>query len=140
MSSSGTILVTGATGRTGQRTVELLLERGHRVRSLAHTADARSRKPAEAGADVVAGGPRDLKASTPSWRTSSPACFVHPVEMDHGQVAALCPECWAGKLTGSCPRRATSRADSGLRVSMRARTDASRNRTQRNPCIHRPTE
>ncbi len=37
-------LVTGATGDTGGYTVELLLERGHAVRALAHREDDRSKR------------------------------------------------------------------------------------------------
>ena len=38
-------LITGATGNTGDTTVRLLLQRGHRVRAFVHREDARSREP-----------------------------------------------------------------------------------------------
>ena len=51
--SEPTILVTGATGRTGSAVVEQLLSHGARVRALAHSRDARSEKLRAAGVDVV---------------------------------------------------------------------------------------
>ena len=46
-------LVTGATGDTGGYTVELLLERGHAVRALAHREDDRSKRLVKMGVEVV---------------------------------------------------------------------------------------
>ena len=41
-------LITGATGNTGDTTVRLLLQRGHRVRAFVHSLDARSESLAAA--------------------------------------------------------------------------------------------
>ena len=48
-------LITGATGRTGSHATRVLLERGHRVRALAHRHDNRSAALSALGADVVVG-------------------------------------------------------------------------------------
>ena len=46
-------LITGATGKTGVPTVELLRQRGFRVRALVHTLDERATKLHELSAEVV---------------------------------------------------------------------------------------
>jgi NAD(P)H dehydrogenase (quinone) len=48
-------LITGATGKTGVPTVELLRERGFRVRALVHNLDDRATRLRELGAEVVQG-------------------------------------------------------------------------------------
>jgi NAD(P)H dehydrogenase (quinone) len=42
MMSTQTSLVIGATGKTGQHTVQHLLEKGHAVRAMVHKEDERS--------------------------------------------------------------------------------------------------
>jgi NAD(P)H dehydrogenase (quinone) len=58
--STDVFLITGATGRTGARTVGLLRERGLRVRAFVHTLDDRSTRLREQGTEVVAGDLRDF--------------------------------------------------------------------------------
>lgn len=55
-----TILVTGATGKTGAATASQLLEQGFPVRALVHREDARSQRLRRAGADVVVGSLEDF--------------------------------------------------------------------------------
>jgi len=52
---SKTILVTGATGDTGYKTLKFLLEKNHRVRALVRQKDARSEQIERDGAQVVVG-------------------------------------------------------------------------------------
>ena len=56
-------LITGATGKTGIPTVELLRQRGFRVRALVHTLDERATKLHEPAAEVVQGDLLDFDAS-----------------------------------------------------------------------------
>ncbi|WP_109478191.1 NmrA family NAD(P)-binding protein [Paraburkholderia sp. C35] len=49
------ILVTGATGKTGSRTVQYLREAGHSVRAMVHREDERSEALKAAGAEVMVG-------------------------------------------------------------------------------------
>ena len=53
--STQTFLVVGATGKTGQHTVERLLEKGHGVRAMVHKEDERSEALRSTGVEVVAG-------------------------------------------------------------------------------------
>jgi uncharacterized protein YbjT (DUF2867 family) len=73
-------LVTGATGRTGGGTVDLLLERGHRVRALVHREDERSQRLAEAGAEVVVADLHDLDDLTTAVQDVSGAYLCHPIQ------------------------------------------------------------
>ena len=50
-----TFLVIGAAGKTGQHTVQNLLQRGHAVRAMVHKEDDRSQALRQAGAEVVTG-------------------------------------------------------------------------------------
>lgn len=76
---SKTILVTGATGKTGAYTVPLLLEHGHRVRALVHRQDERSERLAVQGAEVVVGDLLDLAAVTSALRGVDAAYFCYPI-------------------------------------------------------------
>ncbi|WP_198047560.1 NmrA family NAD(P)-binding protein [Kutzneria sp. 744] len=76
---AGLFLITGATGKTGRGTVDLLLAGGHRVRALAHNDDERSRALAEAGAEVVFGDLHDLDSVTAAMQGVSGAYFCHPI-------------------------------------------------------------
>ena len=53
--SNPTILVTGATGKTGSAVVEQLLERGYPVRALIRRHDDRSARLETLGAEIVLG-------------------------------------------------------------------------------------
>lgn len=75
----GLFLITGATGNTGDTTVRLLLERGHRVRALVHRDDARSGSLASAGAEVVVGDLLDLRAVSAAMRGVQGAYFCYPI-------------------------------------------------------------
>jgi NAD(P)H dehydrogenase (quinone) len=55
MMSKQTALVIGATGKTGQHTVQRLLERGHAVRAMVHKEDKRSEALRATGAEIVIG-------------------------------------------------------------------------------------
>jgi uncharacterized protein YbjT (DUF2867 family) len=72
-------LITGATGRTGSATVRLMLERGRRVRAMAHREDERSRALAAAGADIVVADFHDIDALTVALRGVTGAYFCHPL-------------------------------------------------------------
>jgi len=89
MSSSGSILITGATGQSGRPTVDLLLDRGHHVRALVHREDARSRELADAGAEVIVGDLQDLQSTSAALVGVRSAYFVYPVELGLVQATAL---------------------------------------------------
>ncbi|WP_046498946.1 NmrA family NAD(P)-binding protein [Streptomyces odonnellii] len=72
-------LITGATGKTGRATVQLLLERGHRVRALVHREDERSRELAQAGAEIAVSDLHDLDGVTIALRGVTGAYFCHPI-------------------------------------------------------------
>src|SRR6202040_2204275 len=55
MMSTQKFLVIGATGKTGQHTVQHLLDRGHAVRAMVHKGDERSEALRRTGAEVVIG-------------------------------------------------------------------------------------
>jgi len=77
-----TILISGATGKTGAYTVPLLLDRGHAVRALVHRIDARSERLSAAGAEVVRGDLLDLAAVTNAMRGVNAAYFCYPIAQD----------------------------------------------------------
>ncbi|KJK57806.1 NAD(P)H-binding protein [Saccharothrix sp. ST-888] len=72
-------LITGATGNTGKTTVQLLLERGHRVRALVHREDDRSRQLAATGAEIVVGDLLNLYDVSSAMRGVSGAYFCYPI-------------------------------------------------------------
>ncbi|MEU6345864.1 NmrA family NAD(P)-binding protein [Streptomyces sp. NPDC046977] len=72
-------LITGATGKTGVGTVELLLERGHRVRALVHREDERSRALAKAGAEIAVGDLRDVGTVSEAVRGVTGAYLCYPI-------------------------------------------------------------
>ncbi|SNT30364.1 Uncharacterized conserved protein YbjT, contains NAD(P)-binding and DUF2867 domains [Streptosporangium subroseum] len=72
-------LITGATGKTGSGTIDLLLRRGHRVRAMVHREDERSRSLAEAGAEVVVSDFRDLDGVSTALRGVTGAYLCHPI-------------------------------------------------------------
>ena len=72
-------LITGATGNTGQPTVQLLVERGHRVRAFIHRDDDRSRQLTAAGAEIVVGDLLDFHDVSSALRGVSGAYFCYPI-------------------------------------------------------------
>lgn len=83
-----TILITGATGKTGAFTVPLLLERGHRVRAFVHREDARSAVLSEKGAEIVSGDLLDLYAVADAMNGVDAAYFCYPIEPGLVEAAA----------------------------------------------------
>ena len=71
-------LITGATGNTGDTTVRLLLQRGHRVRAFVHRSDARSESLAAAGAEIVVGDLLDFHAVSCRAARSHGSVFLLP--------------------------------------------------------------
>lgn len=76
----GTLLVTGAAGRTGGYATKLLLERGHRVRALVHRSDDRAARLRDGGADVVVGDLQDIDAVREAAEGVDAAYFVYPID------------------------------------------------------------
>jgi uncharacterized protein YbjT (DUF2867 family) len=72
-------LVTGASGKTGRATIDLLLARGHRVRAMVHRDDERSRALAAAGAEVVQADFLDLDGVTSALQGVSGAYLCYPI-------------------------------------------------------------
>jgi NAD(P)H dehydrogenase (quinone) len=72
-------LITGATGNTGDTTVRLLLQRGHRVRAFVHRSDARSEGLAAAGAEIIVGDLLDFHAVSAALRGVTGAYFCYPI-------------------------------------------------------------
>src|SRR5215475_10031809 len=70
-------LITGATGKTGSGTVDLLLKRGHRVRAMVHREDERSQALARAGAEIAVADLHDLDAVTAAVQGVSGAYFCY---------------------------------------------------------------
>ena len=76
------ILVTGATGKTGQPVVEQLLERGFPVRALVHGRDERSERLEKLGAEVVPGDLLDLHSIRQAMRGVKRVYFCYPPHGD----------------------------------------------------------
>lgn len=77
--SKATILVSGATGFTGRKTVEILLDKGIPVRALVRTDDQRAEELRKLSAEVVIGdllSLNDLRAALEGIET---AYFVYPI-------------------------------------------------------------
>jgi len=72
-------LVTGATGFTGRKTVEILLEKNMPVRALVHTDDERAAKLRASGAEVVVADLLDLNAIRSALEGIKRAYFVYPI-------------------------------------------------------------
>lgn len=73
------LLVTGATGRTGGYTAKLLLERGHRVRTLVHRFDDRAAQLRDSGAEIVVGDLHDIDTVREAADGVRAAYFVYPI-------------------------------------------------------------
>jgi uncharacterized protein YbjT (DUF2867 family) len=72
-------LISGATGKTGAHTVELLLGGGARVRALVHRRDERSQRLAALGAEVVEGDLLDFGAVSSAMAGVTAAYFCYPI-------------------------------------------------------------
>ncbi|MFI5586084.1 NAD(P)H-binding protein [Amycolatopsis sp. NPDC051758] len=79
MTDDRLFLITGATGKTGRATAELLLAGGHRVRAMVHRDDERSRALAAAGAEVVQADLLDLDDVTAAVQGVSGAYLCYPI-------------------------------------------------------------
>lgn len=76
---TNTVLITGATGKTGGYAAATLLEQGHRVRALVRREDERSERLAAAGAGLVVGDLLDLEALTKAARGVDAAYLTYPI-------------------------------------------------------------
>ncbi|MCS3470928.1 uncharacterized protein YbjT (DUF2867 family) [Pseudomonas sp. JUb42] len=74
-----TILVTGATGNTGRKTIEILTSKGVPVRALVHKEDERSSGLRAMGAEVVVGNLLDLNAVRSALEGIRTAYFIYPI-------------------------------------------------------------
>ena len=72
-------LVTGATGDTGSKVTQFLLEKGYKVRAFVHKNDERSTKLAELGAEIVIGDLLNFQSVRPALDGVSGAYFVYPI-------------------------------------------------------------
>lgn len=82
-----TILVTGATGKTGGAVAERLLREGWPVRAVAHRRDARSERLARLGAEVVIASAHDPDQLSDALRGVHRAYYV-PIFAPHAAQAA----------------------------------------------------
>lgn len=73
------ILITTATGRTGNATAKLLLERGLSARALVRKVDERSKELMRLGAEIVTGDLRDFSSLRAAMKDLSRAYFVFPI-------------------------------------------------------------
>jgi NAD(P)H dehydrogenase (quinone) len=72
-------LITGATGKTGAHTVQILRSQGARVRTLVHHLDERSERLAALGAEVVQGDLLDFHAVSAATAGVTRAYFCYPI-------------------------------------------------------------
>lgn len=84
-----TILITGATGKTGSATVVQLLAAGYPVRAFVHRRDVRSERLRAAGAEIVCGSLEDFSDLQPALRGVQRAYFCPPLEYGTLRRAAL---------------------------------------------------
>ena len=77
--SNQTILVTGATGKTGLYTVRHLLDQGHAVRALVHKEDERAEALRGTRAEVVAGDLLQHDDAIRAAAGTSAAYFCYPI-------------------------------------------------------------
>ncbi|MEU1618749.1 NmrA family NAD(P)-binding protein [Streptomyces sp. NPDC005722] len=78
-STDRTVLVTGATGSTGQAAVQESLELGMHVRALVRGHDERSQALADLGAEVVVGDLLDINSLGAALEGADAACFIFPI-------------------------------------------------------------
>ena len=79
MMSTQTFLVIGATGKTGQHTVQHLLERGHAVRAMVHKEAERSEALRRTGVEVVVGELLEHDDVIRAAAGTTAAYFCYPV-------------------------------------------------------------
>src|SRR5260221_3301054 len=77
--SSQLFFITGATGNTGSKAVEFLLERGHQVRAFVHKKDEQSSQLQNLGAEIAVGDLLDFKTIRPALEGFAGAYFVYPI-------------------------------------------------------------
>jgi NAD(P)H dehydrogenase (quinone) len=77
---SNQYLISGATGATGSKTVEFLLEAGVKVRAYVHRQDERSAALSELGAELVTGDLLDFEAVRRAMEGVKGAYFVYPIK------------------------------------------------------------
>ena len=81
------ILITGATGTTGQYAIQHLVEKGVKVRAMVRTLDSRSEKLEAQGVEVVQGDFFDIKSLRNALDGIKRAYFLYPFK-DHLPKAA----------------------------------------------------
>ncbi len=89
--SQETILITGAAGSVGSTArvaISILLERGHRVRALVRTLDARSDMLRDLGAEVVVADMLDIVAVRAAMRGCSTVYFTISISPTYLEAAA----------------------------------------------------
>lgn len=79
MSNDELYLITGATGKTGVRTIRELRQRGLRVRALVHRIDARAEALAGLGAEIVVGDLLDFASVRAAMDRVTAAYFCYPI-------------------------------------------------------------
>src|SRR5258708_19557780 len=77
--SSKLFFITGATGHTGRKAVEFLLERGHQVRAFVHKKDEHSSHLQQLGAEIAVGDLLDFMTIRPPLTRVSAAYFAYPI-------------------------------------------------------------
>ena len=75
------ILITGATGVTGQSAITTLLEMNVLVRGLVHRMDARSAKLSMQGVEIIEGDLSDFEWVSEAPNGVSSAYFVYPIQV-----------------------------------------------------------
>ncbi len=96
--SEATILVSGATGRTGGAAIDELLKMGKRVRGYVRSDDERVAALRERGADIAVGDFTDIDAIRAAMEGVGAAYFLHPIAP--GIVAATAYFAQAAKEAG----------------------------------------
>ena len=81
------ILITGATGTTGQYAIQHLVDKGIKVRAMVRTIDARSKKLEALGVEVVQGDFLDINSLRKALDGIKRAYFLYPFK-DHLPKAA----------------------------------------------------
>jgi len=75
------VLITGATGATGQNAINSLLELNIPVRAMVHSIDERSEKLKKLGVEIVQGDLTDFDAVSAALEDISAAYFVYPIQV-----------------------------------------------------------
>ncbi len=83
------ILITGATGTTGQYAIAHLLKKGKKVRAMVRSLDARSKKLESMGVEIVEGDFLDIKSLRKALDGIKRAYFLYPFKDHLPKAAAL---------------------------------------------------